>query len=70
MAVTDAITADLQPAGAFMIGIWELEPEGTGTRYTARARHWTDEAMNQHKAMGFEQGWAVCMDQLAALCEG
>ena len=53
-----------------MIGFWEIEPEGSGTRYTARARHWTDEAKAQHEAMGFEAGWGACADQLKALCEG
>ena len=50
-------------------GFWEIEPEGSGTRYTARARHWTDEALEQHRAMGFEAGWGACADQLKALCE-
>ncbi len=66
---TDAVTADLQPAGPFMIGIWEIAPEGEGTRYTASARHWTEEAMQRHAEMGFEQGWNACADQLQALCE-
>lgn len=67
---TDAITGDLEPAGPFMIGIWSIEAEGEGTRYTARARHWTDEARQRHQDMGFEEGWGACADQLAALCEG
>ena len=66
---TDAVTGDFEPSGPFMIGIWEIEPEGGGTRYTARARHWTDEAMKQHEEMGFEGGWGACADQLKALCE-
>jgi len=74
IVTTDAVTidaaGDLRPAGPFMIGFWEIEPEGDGTRYTARARHWTDEARQQHEAMGFVQGWQVCADQLKALCEG
>ena len=60
---------DFEPAGPMMIGFWEIAPEGTGTRYTARARHWTDEARKQHEEMGFEQGWGACADQLKALCE-
>ncbi|WP_225205786.1 SRPBCC family protein [Novosphingobium huizhouense] len=68
-ATTDAVTADLQPAGPFMIGIWDVAPEGEGTRYTASARHWTEEAMRSHAEMGFEQGWGACADQLKALCE-
>jgi uncharacterized protein YndB with AHSA1/START domain len=66
---TDAIVSDYQPSGPFMIGIWGIEPEGDGTRYTAIARHWTEEAMVQHRDMGFEQGWGACADQLKALCE-
>lgn len=67
--VLDAATGDFAPAGPFMVGIWEIAPEGEGTRYTARARHWTQEAMQQHAAMGFVEGWTICADQLAALCE-
>lgn len=68
-ASTDAIVGDLEPSGPFMIGIWEIEPEGEGTRYTARARHWSDEARQQHEEMGFVQGWEACAAQLAELCE-
>lgn len=57
-------------AEPFMIGIWEIEPEGDGTRYTARARHWSEEKYQAHKDMGFEGGWGACADQLVALCEG
>jgi uncharacterized protein YndB with AHSA1/START domain len=66
---TDAVVDDFQPAGPFMIGIWEIAPEGNGTRYTATARHWTEETCRQHQEMGFEQGWGACADQLAAICE-
>lgn len=68
-ASTDAVVDDLQPSGPFMIGIWEIAPEGEGTRYTAIARHWTEETCKQHEDMGFTQGWAACADQLAAICE-
>ena len=66
---TDALTANWQPQNPFMIGIWEIAPEGSGTRYKASARHWTAEALEQHKALNFEAGWSVCADQLAALAE-
>lgn len=69
IAMTDAIQEGLQPAGPFMLGIWEIEPEGDGTRYTARARHWTPESMAHHREMGFAEGWGACADQLKALCE-
>ncbi len=68
-AMTDAIVGDLEPTGPFMIGIWSVEAEGEGTRYTARARHWTQADCDRHKEMGFEQGWGACADQLVALCE-
>ena len=75
---TDAVVfdeeGDFEPAGPFMVGSWEIEPEERdgvrGTRYTARARHWTDEARKQHEEMGFEGGWGACADQLKVLCEG
>lgn len=69
ISVTDAIEGDLQPAGPFMLGIWEIAPEGSGTRYTGRARHWTPETMAHHKEMGFDEGWGIMADQLKALCE-
>lgn len=66
---TDAVVDDFQPNGPFMIGIWEIAPEGDGTRYTATARHWTEEACQQHAEMGFTEGWTACAEQLAAICE-
>lgn len=68
-AFTDAVVGDLEPSGPFMIGIWSVEPEGEGTRYLARARHWGEEAAKQHESMGFSEGWGACADQLKALCE-
>ena len=69
ISVTDAIDGDLEPSGPFMLGIWKIAPEGSGTRYTGRARHWTRESMAHHKEMGFDEGWGVMADQLKALCE-
>ena len=67
--MTDAFTGDWQPAGPFMVGLFEIEPDGDGTLYRGTARHWTREAMEQHRAMGFEQGWGAAADQLKALAE-
>jgi uncharacterized protein YndB with AHSA1/START domain len=67
---TDAMDANWQPQDAFMIGLFEISPEGDGTRYTARARHWSQEALARHREMGFEEGWQAVADQLAALAEG
>lgn len=67
--VTDAFQAGWQPAGPFMVGVWGIAPEGSGTRFTGEARHWTREARDKHQAMGFEQGWGVVAEQLKELCE-
>ena len=67
---TDAFAAGWVPQGPFMVGTIALAPEGDRTRYTATARHWTAEALERHKAMGFEQGWSTVADQLAELAEG
>ncbi|MDZ3830578.1 MAG: SRPBCC domain-containing protein [Sphingopyxis sp.] len=70
---TDAVRRDpdgrLAPAAPFMIGGWEIEPEGGGTRYTGWARHWNDAARQQHQEMGFTPGWTAVGEQLKALCE-
>ncbi len=71
---TDATQRDIdgewRTSDPFMIGIWEIEPEGAGTRYTARALHWSEEKYKSHLDMGFEGGWGACADQLVTLCEG
>lgn len=71
LVFTDAYTAGWVPTEKpFMTAIVTFEPEGEGgrqTRYTAIARHWTEEARKQHEAMGFHTGWGICADQLAAL---
>ena len=61
---TDAFTTGWNPAGApFMVASFEFEPQGDKTLYRGRARHWNAEAMEQHKAMGFEAGWAMVAAQ-------
>ncbi|MBA3577772.1 MAG: SRPBCC domain-containing protein [Sphingomonas sp.] len=67
---TDALSARWVPQTPFMVGIFEIEAEGDGTRYRATARHWTAEAVEEHRKMGFEQGWGAVADQLAKLAEG
>ena len=70
---TDAFSIDVSgqfmPAGPFMVGCWEIAPEGDGTRHTATARHWNEEAAKRHEEMGFADGWGAAADQLVALCE-
>lgn len=66
---TDAYAVGWVPQTPFMTAITSFEPEGSGTRYTAVARHWTEEAYKQHQEMGFEGGWGTVADQLAELAE-
>ena len=69
LVFTDAYTAGWQPTEKpFFTGIITFEDIGGGkTRYTARARHWTMEAKEEHEKMGFHEGWGQCADQLAEL---
>lgn len=61
---TDAFTKGWVPAGPFMVGFFELTPQGDRTHYRAGARHWTAEARAQHEAMGFMPGWSKVAEQL------
>lgn len=68
LVFTDAYTNAWAPAEKpFMTGIVTFEPEGRGTRYTARVRHWTAGDREAHEKMGFHEGWGQCADQLTAL---
>lgn len=61
---TDAFRVGWHPQGPFIVGFMEFADEGGRTRYTAGARHWTAEAMQQHEEMGFLQGWSAVAAQL------
>lgn len=61
---TDALTAGWVPQGPFMVAVIDFAEEAGGTRYTATARHWSEEAMVQHQAMGFDEGWGTVAAQL------
>ena len=70
LVFTDALGADFRPTGTgFMSSIVTLEPEGAGTRYTARALHKDAEDCTRHEEMGFHQGWSAVAEQLARLVE-
>lgn len=69
LVFTNAFTEGWVPQDPFMVTIVTFEPEGEGTRYTARVRHWSEEAMRRHEAMGFHQGWGIVAGQLAELAE-
>ena len=76
IVLTNAFAAGWEPRTAMdsdcdfpSVTIVTYEPEGSGTRYTARVRHWTEAAVKAHEAMGFEQGWTMVAAQLAELAE-
>lgn len=69
LVFTDAFGPGWRPAGQpFMVAEIRLEDAGPGkTKYTATARHWTEESRKQHEAMGFHEGWGRCAAQLEQL---
>jgi uncharacterized protein YndB with AHSA1/START domain len=67
---TNAFAPGWIPQDPFMVVIVTFEPEGSGTRYTARVRHWNEETLKNHEAMGFQEGWGIVAGQLAELAEG
>lgn len=69
LVITDAYLRAWEPAARpFMTLILTFEDLGDGTtRYTARARDWTEADRAEHEKMGFTEGWGRCTDQLAEL---
>ena len=61
---TDAFLPGWLPSEPFMVRIDAFADADGKTPYTAIARHWTQEARDQHEAMGFEVGWNAATDQL------
>jgi uncharacterized protein YndB with AHSA1/START domain len=72
LVFTDAYRAGWVPADKPMFtGVITFEDLDDGqTLYTARARHWTDEAAKAHAAMGFAEGWGICAAQMAEVAQG
>ena len=70
LVFTDAYVAAWVPsAEPFMTATITLSDEAGGTRYEARVRHWTEEAMKRHEDMGFHAGWGKATDQLEELAK-
>jgi uncharacterized protein YndB with AHSA1/START domain len=68
LVFTDAYTSAWVPsAKPFFTSILTFEIEDGKTRYTARARHWTEDDAKAHEQVGFYVGWGIATDQLAAL---
>jgi len=65
---TDAYTRAWTPSQKpFLTVILTFADEAGGTRYTARALHWSVADREAHERRGFHVGWNQCTDQLAAL---
>ena len=70
LVFTDAyVEAWVPSAEPFMTAIISFADEAGGTRYEARVRHWSEEAMKRHESMGFHDGWGKAADQLAAAAQ-
>ncbi len=71
LVFTDAFSGDWRPAGKpFMVGFVELaDAPGRKTHMIWGARHWSEEDVQAHLAMGFEQGWNTAADQLNELAK-
>ena len=70
LVFTDAyVEAWVPSAEPFMTAIISFADEAGGTRYEARVRHWSEEAMKRHQSMGFHDGWGKAADQLAAAAQ-
>lgn len=68
LVFTDCLGPGFRPAPApFFTADVTMEPDGTGTLYTARAIHGKRETRDQHEQMGFFDGWGTVADQLDAL---
>ncbi len=56
------------PEGEFpFTAVILIEPQGTGSKYTAIAMHVDEADREKHEAMGFHDGWGAALDQLVAL---
>jgi uncharacterized protein YndB with AHSA1/START domain len=64
---TDALLPGYRPSEKpFFTAVISLEPQGSGTRYTAVAIHRDEPSRRQHEQMGFHDGWGKALDQLVA----
>lgn len=65
---TDALLPGYRPAPEpFFTAIITFEPDGSGTRYTARALHKDEAGRKAHEDMGFHEGWGKALDQLVLI---
>ncbi len=68
---TTALAEGWQPIEPWLAltAIITFEPEGLGTRYSARVLHKSPADSRKHEEMGFQEGWGTTIDQLAAFAQ-
>ena len=68
---TSMLVEGWRPASPWlaMTGIFILEDEGAGTRYTARCLHKDDEGRKRHEEMGFFDGWGTMIQQMEEVAQ-
>lgn len=54
------------PEGFPFTAIISIQPEGSGTKYTAVAIHGEADDAKAHEEMGFYDGWGTVVDQMVA----
>lgn len=71
---TDAMGPNFRPAtqpndcfNHFFTATVLFEPDGSGTRYVAIARHGEEAARKAHEEQGFLDGWSAALDQMLEL---
>lgn len=70
IVLTDAFGANWDPnPEKFMVGLYEFEEVAEGTRLTAKALHWDEEARQKHEEMGFFNGWGQMLERLEAAAQ-
>jgi uncharacterized protein YndB with AHSA1/START domain len=68
---TSMLLADWRPATPWMAftAAISMADEAGGTRYIATVMHPDPATRDRHEAMGFFDGWNICIDQLEALAQ-
>jgi uncharacterized protein YndB with AHSA1/START domain len=68
LVFTTVLTEGWRPAEPWLAltAIITFKAEGGGTRYAAHVLHRNDADSRKHEKMGFHDGWATTIDQLAA----
>lgn len=73
LVFTSALGPGFRPviaeSGFLFTAVISIEPDGSGTRYTATAIHADAAAKKSHEDMGFIEGWGMALDQLVEVAK-